>query len=317
MRPFGLRADALAAYRSSHHGQAVLEKGSVDAPTCTECHGVHDVRRKSDPLSPAHPANVPETCGGCHADTERMERSGLTANAPAEFARSVHGRELAEGTEGVPSCADCHDAHAAAPPGAAEVADVCGTCHETIRLRFREGPHLAAFEKQGLSQCVTCHGNHGVDRPRYDLFDATNGDEAAGGQGARCLSCHDGPDDAGGDVARAFGSGFRGADERLVVAWEQITALAAAGFYADEERETLDRARVALERAVPLSHAVDLPRIDASLRRVESLIDEALLGREKKLRWARDRRIYGTLAGIILLGMSWFLALRRRRVRRR
>ena len=131
--------------------------------------------------------------------------------------------------------------------------------------------------------------------------------------GARCLDCHTG--DEGERVARAFGAGFREADGELRAARSLIDAMAASGFYAEEERESLTRAERELVSAVPLSHSTDLAQIEGSLRRVRSLVDEALLGRDKRLRESRDRRIYGSVAGALLLGLSWFMALWRRRVR--
>jgi hypothetical protein len=311
MRPFALRTDVLAVYRTSHHGIAVLDKGRLDAAVCTDCHGTHDVLRTKDARSPAFRVNVPRTCGACHADEGLMSAHDLDTRAPAEFATSVHGRRLEEGAPGVPSCADCHDAHAATPPGANEVADVCGHCHVETRDRFRESPHAAASAAGAMEQCVTCHGNHAVDRPNFDRFDhPSEGDDV---HGARCLDCHD--DDRGAEVARAFGAGFRRADELLRDAEGRIDAMAAAGFYADDEREALTRAERELVRTVPLSHTADAARVEGSLRRVRSLIDEALLGREKRLREARDRRIYGSVGGALLLGIAWFMALWRRKVR--
>ena len=311
MRPFDLRTDVLAVYRTSHHGIAVLENGRLDAAICTDCHGSHDVQRTKDARSPAYRSNVPATCGHCHADATLMSAHGLDTRAPAEFASSVHGQRLAEGASGVPSCADCHDAHAATPPGANEVADVCGQCHAETRERFRESPHAAASRSGAMEQCVTCHGNHAVSRPDFNRFDTPSEGDAT--DGAQCLDCH--TDDEGARVARAFGRGFREADQELRAARVMIDAMAASGFYAEEERESLTQAERELVSAVPLSHATDLAQIEGSLRRVRSLVDEALLGRDKRLRESRDRRIYGSVAGALLLGLSWFMALWRQKVR--
>ncbi len=315
MRPFALRTDVLAVYRTSHHGEAVLEKGRLDAAICTDCHGTHDVLRTQDARSPAYRVNVPATCGACHGNGDLMAAHDLDTAPPTEFAESVHGRGLAEAVPGVPSCADCHDAHAASPPGADEVADVCGNCHVETRERFRESPHAAASQAGAMEQCITCHGNHAVNHADFDRFDTPSGDGDGDGDGtgARCLDCHDG--DRGEDVARQFGAGFRQAQELLQAATRAIDAMAAEGFYADDERAALARAERELVRAVPLSHAVDVARIEGSLRRVRSLVDEALLGRAKRLREARDRRIFGSLAGGLLLGIAWFMALWRRKER--
>jgi len=313
MRPFALRTDVLAAYQSSHHGQA-LAKGDVSAAVCTDCHGDHDVRRTVDPRSPAFRVNVPATCGSCHGDEELMAAKGMDTSAVAEYAEGVHGQRLASGAPGVPSCADCHDAHAATPPGATEVADVCGHCHAETRDRFLESPHAAASESGALEQCVTCHSNHRVLRPDFNRFDrpAKDGEDS----GARCLDCHDGKseDDRAADVARRMGEGYRSVDAHLREAEAKVDAMEADGFYVDDERDSLAKAQRELVRAVPLSHSVDIARLESALRRVRSLVDEALIGRDGRLREARDRRIYGSLAGLLLLGIAGFMALWRRKV---
>ena len=313
MRPFGLRADVLDAWRSSHHGRAVLEEGRTDAATCIDCHGVHEVLRTRDPASPAHRTRVPATCGKCHADPALMESHGKTATAPAEFARSLHGTRLATGEPGVPSCADCHDAHAAAPPGALEVAAVCGSCHLEAQEHFRESPHFAASLRGEMAQCITCHGNHAVDHPDFDLFDRENGKDGKGP--VRCLDCHDGsdPGDAGAATARAFGSGLRGTTEAIAAAEVRIAEVAALGFFVDDEREALEQARREVVRALPLAHAVQRIPVEASLRRARSFVDEALLGCDTSVRESRDRRIQGTFLAFALLAVAAFFFLEGRR----
>jgi hypothetical protein len=317
MRPFGLRTDALAAYRTSHHGKS-MAAGRDDAATCSDCHGVHDVRRVADEASPAHRANVPATCGRCHGDAAMMARHDVRTHAVEDFARSVHGTRLERGDAGVPTCADCHDAHAAAPPGAAEVADVCGACHVETRDRFRESPHAAASKAGRMRQCVTCHGNHAVSHPDHGLFDAASDAAPAERAGTRCLSCHDGsdPEDAGARVARQIGRSLRAVEADLNGAASRVEVLAAQGFRVAAERESLERARIELARALPLAHTVDVARIDGALRHVRSLVRVALDGCDGKVRESRDRRIYGSAAGGLLLLASTFLVLRGRRVRR-
>jgi predicted CXXCH cytochrome family protein len=318
MRPFGLRTDALAAYRTSHHGKALLEKGLEDAAVCTDCHGVHDVKRVKDASSPAFRQNVPATCGKCHADAVLMKKHGIESHAVEDFATSVHGLRLASGEPGVPSCADCHDAHASSPPGATEVADVCGSCHRETRDRFLESPHAAASKRGSMRQCITCHGNHAVSHPDYSLFDAKTDAAGESHGGTRCLSCHDAdkPDDKGAQAAIAFGKGLRTADTVLNEATARVDAIEADGFHVDYEREALDRARRELVRVVPLAHTADRPRVEGALRRVGSLAGEAVAGCEAKVREERDRRIFGSVAGAVLLGVAGVLGLRRRAARK-
>ncbi len=315
MRSFGLRTDVLDAYRSSHHGRAVLEKGDPDAATCLDCHGSHDVARVMDPRSPAYRSRVPATCGRCHGDAEMMRRHGLDSSAPKAFAGSVHGVRLAEGEPGVPNCASCHDAHAAAPPGTGEVAHVCGACHKDALEMFRKSPHFAVSLRGEMKQCVTCHGNHAVGLPDFDLFDRPAAKDADANRGTGCVTCHDTADasDRGAAVAAALGKGFRETDGKIRAATARVDGIAGRGFFVEDERESLAQARRELVRAVPLSHSADLAAVQAALRRSHSFVDEALVRVDGKLREERDRRILGSFGAFVLFVIAGFLALRRRR----
>ncbi len=315
MRPYGLRADVLDAYRSSHHGKAVLGKDDPDAATCIDCHGAHDVVRVLDPRSPAYRTRVPATCGKCHGDEALMKRHGLPASAPRDFGGSVHGLLLARGEPGVPSCAGCHDAHAATPPGAGEVAAVCGSCHRDALEMFRQSPHFAVSLRGEMKQCVTCHGNHAVRVPGYDLFDTPAAAGADASRGVGCASCHDtaSPSDRAGRAAAGFGKGFRETEARIREADARVDDVAERGFFVDEERESLAQARRELVLAVPLTHTSDPVRVEAMLRRSRSFVDEALARADSKIREERDRRILGSFGALVLFTIAGFLALRRRR----
>jgi hypothetical protein len=67
MQKYGIPEDRIATFIDSLHGIAV-GFGYKAAANCTSCHGVHDIRPASDPLSKVNPANLPKTCGqlNCH-----------------------------------------------------------------------------------------------------------------------------------------------------------------------------------------------------------------------------------------------------------
>jgi hypothetical protein len=165
-----------------------------------------------------------------------------------------------------------------------------------------------------MGQCVTCHGNHAVSHPDYALFDAASDAEGSGHGGTRCLACHDAskPEDKGAATAIAFGLGLRDAEATLKTATARVDAIESDGFHVDDEREALARARRELVRTMPLAHTVDRKRVDGALRRVHSLAGEALAGCDEKVREERDRRIFGSVAGFVLLGVAGVLGLRRR-----
>ena len=74
-----------AQYLDSIHGHGVKNMGLVVAPSCNDCHGVHDIKRSVDRSSPINKANVAATCGKCHLGIEE------------NYNKSVHGQLLAKG----------------------------------------------------------------------------------------------------------------------------------------------------------------------------------------------------------------------------
>jgi cytochrome b subunit of formate dehydrogenase len=87
---FGLAADKVPAFQDSFHGLA-LRAGQVSAANCSSCHGVHDIRRSSDPRSHVHESNLTATCGKCHPGAGTRFSLGpvhvaTTANFPLLFA---------------------------------------------------------------------------------------------------------------------------------------------------------------------------------------------------------------------------------------
>jgi predicted CXXCH cytochrome family protein len=81
-----------------------------------------------------------------------------------------------------PTCNDCHGNHGAVPPGAASVANVCGTCHVRQSDLFQKSPHKPVFEGLGVGDCLACHSNHDTAHPT----DAMLGND----EKAVCTACH-------------------------------------------------------------------------------------------------------------------------------
>jgi cytochrome b subunit of formate dehydrogenase len=65
-RKFGMPSDRLVSFDASFHGLAA-KAGSQTVANCASCHGVHNILPSSDPKSTINPANLPKTCGQCHA----------------------------------------------------------------------------------------------------------------------------------------------------------------------------------------------------------------------------------------------------------
>jgi predicted CXXCH cytochrome family protein len=171
MRPYNLPVDQLALYEYSAHGLA-RASGAELAPVCVDCHENHHVLDVANPASPASAANLPRTCGRCHADVELMTGLGTEPGVVPGFSRTAHARALDDGAG--PSCARCHDGHGAVVPLAVEVDEVCGGCHEETRTSLHAGSHRPLLDRPDLAGCASCHPVHSGLAPRS--LDAICGD---------------------------------------------------------------------------------------------------------------------------------------------
>ena len=159
------------SYKESVHGRAVTA-GSETAAVCTDCHGVHEIRRASDDKSSIFKFNVPATCAKCHHDVEQ------------QYLQSIHGQAIAKGNSLAPVCTDCHGIHsikAPTDPNSSVAAQnlarfTCARCHEGVRLSQefgiegrRETTYLASYHglasklgSQVVANCASCHGVHNI-----------------------------------------------------------------------------------------------------------------------------------------------------------
>jgi hypothetical protein len=224
----GLRVDQEEEYWTSQHGKA-LKRGDEKVATCVDCHGVHGILAPGNSASPVYATHVAETCERCHADASRMKGRHTADGRPlpidqyARWRRSAHAAALLEkGDLSAPTCNDCHGNHGATPPGLESIVLVCGQCHGREAQLFRASPKHQGFERHNqmlveagasscaacheppapqaqlagvthLSECVTCHGNHGVMRPTVALL--------APLPETPCAFCHEGPEPPATPVA--------------------------------------------------------------------------------------------------------------------
>jgi cytochrome b subunit of formate dehydrogenase len=154
---------AAAQYMDSIHGQALLKMGLVVAPSCGDCHGVHDIKRDVDRDSPINHANVAKTCGQCHLGIEQT------------YNQSIHGQLLAKGDPRGPVCTDCHTAHQIENPEGSNFKALsdqrCGQCHQDRLAHYRETYHGKAMAlgrpnaAPAVAACYDCHGDHDVLPP--------------------------------------------------------------------------------------------------------------------------------------------------------
>lgn len=168
-------------FHDSIHGQAMAQKTAAQGavPTCTSCHGTHDLRGKDDPKSRVAKGNIAETCGTCHM------------NEKSEWAQSQHGKLRQASVMQAPGCTDCHSTHEITqhsdPKFALGVIDKCGTCHAGFAQSYRDTFHgqVTQLGYVQIATCASCHGAHQVlpaDNPLSKV--------SAQNRVATCQACH-------------------------------------------------------------------------------------------------------------------------------
>ena len=137
--------DVQAVYADSVHGLAV-QRGSKDSPTCTGCHGEHNILAPKDPGSMVNAARVSTvTCGRCHGDERLDSRYGFGDKVPA-FQDSFHGLAIRGGQKTAANCASCHGVHNILPSqdvrstiNPANLKKTCGQCHPGVGDKITQG----------------------------------------------------------------------------------------------------------------------------------------------------------------------------------
>jgi hypothetical protein len=303
MRQYNLRTDQLALYKTSHHGEAVLKKGSEDAATCVDCHGNHLVLSPSDPKSPVHHRNVPETCARCHSDAALMARHSLPSDALAEYKESYHGTLLyRDNNPLVPNCATCHGTHGATPPGVGEVSHVCRQCHGNTADYYNKGPHAKALLTTGAPRCVDCHGNHRILFPSTALFTDPKG----------CASCHSG--DKGARMAAALHDAFGGSEDFFERTEDLLKSASGRLIYLEPYFERMREAKSLLIEAGPVSHAMDMDAVRKITAEADAVVREVEEGIREKQHEIEVRRTAWFVVAAVAFGWMLLVALKLRQI---
>ena len=248
-----LRVDQENEYYTSVHGK-LLRSGEQKVATCISCHTVHGIRAVNDPLSSVYPLNVADTCAKCHANADYMRAFKIPSDQVTKFKTSVHAKALYERQDlSAPTCNDCHGNHGAAPPGIASVANVCGQCHARQADLFQTSAHKAAFDQQGLAECITCHSNHDIATPTDQMI----GTE----QGALCINCH-----TNGDKGFAVAGHMRSRIDNLIASIDKSTEILTVaerkGMEVSKPKFELKGATDALTHARVLIHSSSVTEFD-------------------------------------------------------
>jgi hypothetical protein len=89
----------LENFSESIHGQGLLKKGLIVAPSCVSCHTAHSILRHTDPASSIARKNIVKTCTQCHAEIEMVHR------------KVIKGELWEKEANVLPACVDCHQPH--------------------------------------------------------------------------------------------------------------------------------------------------------------------------------------------------------------
>ena len=166
-------------YKTSIHWEQI-EKGHPEAATCTDCHGVHEIRAINDPNSSSNHHNSPVTCARCHSNKEMMSAwyYGIKTDRFDTYKESFHWRALDKGYELVATCADCHENHktkAHTDPKSSTYTEnlpkTCGkaNCHEGVNFDAKVATGLV-HDKESLHTGELVWNKTGVDSKMKDYY---------------------------------------------------------------------------------------------------------------------------------------------------
>jgi uncharacterized protein with PIN domain len=153
----------LENYSESIHGEGLLRKGLIVAPSCASCHTAHSILPHTDPNSSISRARIAATCTKCHAEIERVHRAVIKGEL---WEKQAHV---------LPACVDCHQPHKIRrvfyDQGMAD-AD-CLLCHSKSNLKASSDGrslqvHVAELEasRHSKTACSQCHAEVNASRVR-------------------------------------------------------------------------------------------------------------------------------------------------------
>jgi len=152
VQPAGTRATAIqrtcenchfeiyTVYEDSVHGAALFEEDNADVPTCTDCHGVHDVE---GPAVAGFHLFSPQICADCHEDEDLMGKYDISTDVFDTYVADFHGTTVVIFEELFP------DQQTNKP--------VCIDCHGVHNIASADNPESQTFRENLLGTCQRCH----------------------------------------------------------------------------------------------------------------------------------------------------------------
>jgi cytochrome b subunit of formate dehydrogenase len=185
-------------YANSVHGRLLLQ-GRDDAPGCTDCHGVHNIKNRIQEGSFISTVNISKMCSECHKEIAE------------EYEQSIHWMAVKKGVDESPTCNDCHSEHSVSAINTLDKNKhdemrilqeiTCLECHQNLLLSIRfglEGESAINYQDsyhglavmrgdEDAAMCVDCHGVHKI-LPEYHVESDIHEDNVV----ATCQKCHPG-----------------------------------------------------------------------------------------------------------------------------
>ncbi len=299
MRQFDIPTDQYAQYQSSVHGQK-LAQGDTNVATCFVCHDEHGTKDVKDPSASVYPENVPALCGGCHSNAQLMKQYNIPTNQYELYKKSVHGIALLEKQDPrAPSCATCHGTHGAAPPGFAEVANVCGSCHTATQDYYLKSQH--ASNAPGTPKCVTCHG-------RYDVMPASEA-MFASSDARGCGSCHK-ANTPGATALEEISGAITSAAKNLDDASNAIKRASGTGLIVAPEEVRLADAKTNLITARAAQHTLSIDTVRARTDKSIQISKEIQTDAEKAIAdsvFRRQAMVIGLAVAALAIGCLYMI----------
>lgn len=259
-----LPVDEYTLYRLSVHGK-LTAAGDVNAPTCTDCHGVHDIFGPASPRSTVNRQNVVKLCGGCHADKKHMAPYDIPTDMVDKWSHSTHGKAFMAGSSAAPNCIGCHGPHTGTHPGTQSITAACDYCHVEEKNYLLKSPHARAFRERGLADCLPCHGHHDIVATSWLAGMAPD---------SACSKCHsksEKPKKVAEEIAKLI-DGINAQEHSATVEVKQAKD---AGLYVPDADYSLVKLTTAKQHLRVAAHALNLAQLEEEAAAVASNAKDA------------------------------------------
>lgn len=237
-------------------------------------------------FSPAAPEVLAQetVCIECHKN-----QPGRLGEPVEAWRGSIHA------ANGV-SCQSCHGgdptdfAMAMSPergfigvPAEEEIPDFCGRCHVGVKEDYLDSAHGQALGAGG-PQCVTCHGNHAVQKATPDLINPQD-----------CTRCHE------YGRAEEIKTAMEETDRMITSLDGDLNALHRLGIDSKEMEDRLFSLRNQFHRVF---HTVDVEKVRQVTGDIRQNLEHVQAQVEEIQENLRQRKLYGGIAVALLLAIA-------------